>query len=189
MSAVSLGTRDWQPSDDLPDRLSGPTPLSMPDDWTLSTPWRRAQEEDDQGGPINDAERMVFLSGSESPHRVTFALRGHPLVIDCDCKAHRFNDGWCSHIASLWWQWVRGTIEVNHLDTGRAYSDPPAWLILDETADSTEYDELTPAELNAYLTCDVADVGVCEYARSTDQAHGTLTNLLSRAYDTLGGER
>ena len=39
---------NWQPSDDLRDRL---------------------------GGPINDAERMVYLSGSEHPHRVTWALR------------------------------------------------------------------------------------------------------------------
>jgi hypothetical protein len=184
---VSLGTRDWQPSDDLPDRLGGPTPLSMPDDWTLSTPWRRAQEEDDQGGPINDAERMVFLSGSDNPHRVTFALRSQTLVVDCDCKAHHFNDGWCSHIASLWWQWVRGTIEVNHLDTGRAFRTPPAWLRLGDAVDPEEYEHLTPAELDAYLTCDVAGVGVCEYARETDRAHGTLTNLRSRARSKLGG--
>ncbi len=160
----------------------------MPDDWTLSTPWQRAQKEADRGGPINDAERMVYLSGSESPHRVTFALRGRTLVVDCDCKAHRFNDGWCSHVASLWWQWTRGAISVHHLDTGRDYPAPPAWLCLDETTDPDEFDELTPAELDAYLTCHVADVGVCEYARFTDRAHGTLTNLLSRAQDTLGGD-
>ena len=50
MSAMSIESPDsnWQPSDDLRDRL---------------------------GGPINDAERMVYLSGSEHPHRVTWALR------------------------------------------------------------------------------------------------------------------
>jgi len=186
---LSLGTRDWQPSDDLPDRIGGPAPLSMPEDWTLSTPWRRAQEETDTGGPINDAERLVFLSGSEHPHRATFALRGRTLIVDCDCKGHRFNGGWCSHVASLWWQWARGRITVHHLDTGREYQEPPAWMILDETADPDEFSELTPAELDAYLTCDLAGVGVCEYARETDRAHGTLTNLLSRAHDTLGGER
>lgn len=132
---------------------------------------------------------MVYLSGSENPHRATFALRGRTLVVDCDCKGHRFNDGWCSHVASLWWQWVRGEIEVQHLDTGRSYRTPPAWLRLDEAIDPDEFDDLTPAELDAYLTCDVADVGVCEYARTTNRAHGTLTNLLHRAHDKLGGDQ
>ena len=94
---MSLGSRSWEPSDDLGNRLGDPPSLSMPDEWTLSTPWQRAQKERDQGGPINDAERMVYLSGSESPHRVTFALRGRTLVAECDCTAWTYQD-WCSHV-------------------------------------------------------------------------------------------
>ncbi|MFC7140042.1 SWIM zinc finger family protein [Halosimplex aquaticum] len=176
---------NWQPSDDLPDRLGGPPTLSMPDDWTKSTPWRRAQEEADEGGPITDAERMVYLSGSDHPHRVTFALKGRTLLADCDCKAHRFNDGWCSHVASLWWQWTRGRIDVSHLDTGREYPEPPAWLRLDD--DPTAYDHLTPAELDAYLTCDLGEMGNREYADLSDRSAGTIGNLLRRARDSLGG--
>ena len=183
---MSLGSRSWQESDDLPNQIGGPPTLSMPDDWTLSTPWQRAQREDDEGGPINDAERMVNLSGSDYAHRVTFALRGRTLVADCDCKAHRFND-WCSHVASLWWQWSRGEIIVTHLGTGRDYPQPPAWLRLDD--DPTAYDDLSPAELDAYLTCELGDVGVREYADLSGRAPGTLGNLLRRARDELGGVR
>jgi len=183
---VSLGSRSWQPSDDLPDRLGGPPTLSMPDDWTLSTPWQRAQEETDEGGPVSDAERMVYLSESDNPHRVTFALRGRTLLADCDCKAHRFNDGWCAHVASLWWQWTRGRIVVSHLGTGRDYPEPPAWLRLDD--DPTDFDDLAPAELDAFLTCDLGEMGPREYADVSGRVPGTIGNLLSRARDKLGGE-
>ena len=178
----------WDPSDDLPDRLGGTPTLSMPDDWTLSTPWQRAQEETDEGGPINDAERMVYLSGSDYPHRVTFALDGADLFAECDCKAHRFNDGWCSHVASLWWQWVTGEIVVHHLETGREYPAPPCWLSLDDDRTDLPTD-LNPAELDAYLTCDLGDVSVREFARYTDRSPGTVGNLLRWAREKVGGEQ
>jgi len=184
---LSLGSRSWQPSDDLPNRLGGPPTFSMPepDDLTGSTPWERAQTESDSGGPINDAERMVRLTGSDYAHRVTWALRGRTLLADCDCKAHRFNGGWCSHVAILWWQWTRGRIVVSHLDTGRDYPAPPAWLQLDDDPD--RFDDLTSAELDAYLHCDLGSVGVREYATHTGRSPGTVGNLLGRARDTLGG--
>ena len=177
----------WQPSDDLDDGIGAPSTLSMPEDWTLSTAWQRAQREDDAGGPINDAERMVSLSGGDSPHRVTWALRGRTLIAECDCRGHQYHGGWCAHVASLWWQWVRGEIVVSHLDTGRDYSEPPSWLRLDD--DPERYDDLNPAELDAYLHCQLADAGVREYARRTDRAPGTLGNLLRRARETLEGGR
>ncbi len=182
-----LHPQSWGPSDDLPNRLGGTPTLSMPDDWTLSTPWRRAQEEADKGGPINHAERMVFLSGSDSPHRVTFALDGADLLAKCDCRAHQFND-WCSHVASLWWQWVTCEIVVHHLDTGREYPAPPCWLSLNDCTDLPT-DDLTPAELDAYLTCDLGDVGVREFARYTGRAPGTVGNLLERAREKTVGEQ
>jgi len=178
----------WDASDDLPDRLGSPSTFSMPPTRELhgSTPWERAQTEADAGGPINDAERMVYLEGSDYPHHVTWALKGRTLLAECDCKAHRFNDQWCSHVASLWWQWTRGEIAVTHLDTGREYRTPPAWLRLDDPV-PTALEELTPAEADAFLTVDLADVGVREYARMTDRAPGTVGNLLRRARDTVGG--
>jgi len=184
---MSLGARSWEPSDDLPNRLGGSPTFSMPptDELHGSTPWERAQREADEGGSINDAERMVYLSGSQYPHRVTWALQGRTLLADCDCKAHRFNDGWCSHVASLWWQWTRGQIVVSHIDTGRDYPEPPAWLRLDDDPD--RYDDLSPAELDAYLTCDLGEMGVREYADLSGRAPGTVGNLLRWARESLGG--
>jgi len=184
---MSLGSRSWEPSDDLEPRLGEPPSLSMPDDWTLSTPWERAQTEHDKGGPINDAERMVFLSESDKPHRVTFALRGRTLVTECDCPAWTFHD-WCSHVAACWWRWSRGRILISHLDTGRNYPRPPSWLRLDDDRGRTAYDHFTPAELDAYLTCELGEMGVREYARHTGRSPGTVGNLLRWARDKTGGE-
>jgi len=181
---VSLRSQ-WQPSDDLPGQIGGPPTLSMPDDWTLSTAWQRAQTESDRGGAVNDAERVVYLSDGDEMHRCLWALQGRTLVADCDCQGHKYNGGWCAHLASLWWQWVRGGIVVSHLDTGRQYPAPPAWLQLDD--DPTDYDHLTPAELDAYLTCELGSVGVREYARLSGRSPGTIGNLLADAREKTGG--
>ncbi|WP_315907614.1 SWIM zinc finger family protein [Halapricum hydrolyticum] len=176
----------WQPVDDLDDRIGGPSTLSMPEDWALSTAWERAQTATDQGGPITDAERLVALSDGEDRHRVTFALKGNTLLAECDCAGYQYHDGWCAHVASLWWRWSIGEIVVSHLDTGREYEQPPAWLELDGR---TDYDALTAAELDAYLACERADVGVRAFARSTRRSPGTVGNLLRRARGKLEGER
>jgi len=67
MSIESAQTADWTPSEALEDRLSNPDTLRFPENWTLSRSWQRARTERDRGGPINDAERMVYLTGSDSP--------------------------------------------------------------------------------------------------------------------------
>jgi hypothetical protein len=177
----------WDASDDLPDRLGGtPTfPMPAPGDLTGSTPWERAQTEQRSGAPINDAERTVQL-GDGGHHRVTFALKGRTLLAECDC--HGFEHGqWCVHLASLWWAWTRGEIAASHLDTGRDYDAPAAWLRLDDPV-PTALDELTAAETDAFLTVDLADVGVRQYARMTDRSPGTVGNLLRWARDKVGGE-
>lgn len=184
---MSRASSPWQPSDDLPQQIGGPSTLSMPEDWTLSTSWQRAQRESDDGGPINDAERLVYLTESETPHRVLWALQGRTLLAECDCQGHQYNDGWCAHVASLWWQWVRGDVVVTHLDTGRQYPEPPAWLRLDD--DPTAYEQLTPAELDAYLTCDLGSLGVREYARRSGRSPGTVGNLLGAARKEMEGRR
>ncbi|NLV08743.1 RNA polymerase subunit sigma-24 [Halomicrobium mukohataei] len=46
---------------------------------------------------------------------------------------------------------------------------------------------MTPAELDAFLHCDVADAGVRSFARRTDRSPGTVGNLLRSAREKLGG--
>jgi len=176
---MSRASRSWQPSPDLPTEIGAPPTFSMPENLTGNRSWERAYLEDDEGGPVNDAERMVYLTGSAFPHRCLWALQGRTLVADCDCQAHRYQSGWCPHVASLWWQWITGHISVTHVETGREYPAPPAWLQLDD--DPTAYEQLTPAELDAYLTCDLGSLGVREYARVSGRSPGTVGNLLADA--------
>ncbi|NLV09344.1 SWIM zinc finger family protein [Halomicrobium mukohataei] len=177
----------FEPSGTFDDRLDDPDTLRFPDEWKLSGSWQRAQREADRGGPINDAERMVWLDESDEPHRVTFALDGQRLLADCDCRGYRFNR-WCAHVASCWWRWSRGEIAVQHLQTGREYPEPPAWFRHDPLP-RAGLDDLTPAELDAYLHCDVGGEGVRAFARRTDRAAGTVGNLLTAARETMGGVR
>jgi len=169
---------------DFPDRFDSGSSLRFPDKWTLSTSWQRAQRESDRGGPINAAERMVWLSEGDDSHRVTWALTGRTLVADCDCRGYQYHQ-WCAHVARLWWRWSRGRLDVEHVDTGRTFRQPPAWLDLD--ADPDEFDALTPGEMDAYLACEVGDVGVREFARRTDRAPGTVGNQLRWAREKVGG--
>jgi len=173
---------------DVVEQVGGTPTFCRPDGWTLSTPWQRAQTETDRGGPLTDAERMVWLSDG-NPHRVIWALRRQSLIADCDCEGHHYSGGWCAHVASLWWRWTRGRIDVIHLDTGRRYPEPPTWLRLDDDRDD-DLEALTPAELDAYHTCQLGSVGVREYADLTGRSPGTLGNLLRRARDAVeGGQR
>jgi len=185
--SIERGTTDWEQSDALDGRLDQPRELRFPEDWTLSESWERAQREHDRGGPLyNDAERLVWLE-TGNPHRVVFALSGNHLLGECSCDGYHYR-GFCAHLASCWWRWVRGRLVVTHLDTGREYRRPPSWLRVpdakhDETDDRSEHDfsGLTAAELDAYLTCDLGTTGVRECARKTGRAPGTVGNLLARA--------
>ncbi|WP_267162954.1 SWIM zinc finger family protein [Halovenus salina] len=177
-------TFEWSADTDAVDeQLGEPSPLRFPDEFEFSTSWERAQTEADEGGPLNDAERMVYLEESSKPHRVVFVLDGARLRARCPCAGYHYRD-WCAHVASLWWQWVRGEIVVTHRQTGREYEMPPRWLRFGEHRHAVEeeaVDGLTSAELDAYLTCDLGDAGVREYARLTDRSPGTVGNLLGRA--------
>jgi hypothetical protein len=177
--------------DATPDRATielKTSPITFPDEWTLSGSWQRAQTEEDHGGPINDAERMVYLDESDDPKRCTFVLVGRTLRTHCSCDGYHYRD-WCAHIASLWWRWIRGEIAVSHLTTEREYQTPPDWLRVCERGEPRRYDGLTPAELEAFLTCELGETGVREYARKTNRAPGTLGNLLRRAHEKVGGQR
>ncbi|MFC7131663.1 MULTISPECIES: SWIM zinc finger family protein [Salinibaculum] len=187
MSIESSKVAEWGQSDALDKRLTDPEVLTFPEDWTLSESWQRAQTEADTGGPINDAERMVWLDESDKPKRVLFALQDDRLHAECSCAAWKYR-GFCAHVAKCWWRWIRGRLVVHHLDTGRDYQTPPAWLQFNHDRD-TDTSGLTAAELDAYLTCELANVGVRDYARNTDRAPGTVGNLLARARDKVGGQR
>lgn len=176
-----MSSATFTPSGDLDEskRLGGYPTIEFPDGWTLSTSWQRAQRERDQGGPINDAERTVWLTGSDSPRRVVFALDGRSLRCECPCQSFAYRH-WCAHVASLWWRWGLGRISVTHLTTGRTYHAPPAWLSFG--ADGLENAEtLTPAELDVWLHVEVAGTTQAQFARETDRSPGTIWNLLDRA--------
>lgn len=196
MSIEQPVTPDWEPSEALASRLDPPRGLHFPEDWTMSESWQRAQTERDRGGRLgNDAERMVWLENGD-PHRVVFALSGDTLRAECSCDGYRYH-GFCAHLASCWWRWVRGRLVVSHLDTGREYRHPPSWLWVSDDDLGIEADSrrerdlsgLTPAQLDAYLTCDLGGVGVRAYARATDRSPGTVGNLLTRARENVGEQR
>jgi len=170
-----MTTSEWQtaePSDTSPIA----PPLEFPDEFQRSTSWERAQTERDRGGSITDAERVVWLEEGD-PHRVVFVLDGATLRARCSCDGWYYRD-WCAHIASCWWRWVRSAIVVAHQETGRDYRTPPKWLCFDRDVDEHDLDGLTSAELDAYLTCELAHVGVRRFARKTERSPGTVGNLL-----------
>lgn len=111
---------------DEPDQLGGPTKLRFPSKWTLSTSWRRAQEDDAAVNPVTPAEYMIQLGGGDL-HRTTFVVESGELLADCDCHGWQYNQ-WCAHVARLWWQWSRGRLVVTDLDSDRSLTMPPAWL-------------------------------------------------------------
>ena len=179
MSAVSQAVdtpSDWG----VPEETPIAPPLQFPDEWTLSSSWQRAQTEADYGGPVSDHERVVHLENGD-PHRVVFTLNGATLRAHCSCDGFRYRD-WCAHTATCWWRWINAEIAVTHQQTGREYLTPPKWLrVGHDRADRKQLDGLTAAELDAYLSCDLAHVGVRKYARSTGRSPGTVGNLLNRA--------
>lgn len=187
MSSIQWSA-DTQPVDQ---QLGEPPALEIPETvdgkpWTLSTSWQRAQKESAKVNPINDAEWMLSMETSTAHHRVVFVLDAATLRAECSCNGWEYR-GWCPHVAKLWWRWVRGRLGVTHRQTGQQYDTPPRWLRLGDRPDHDrdDLDGLTAAELDAFLTCDLAHVGVREYARQTGRAPGTVGNLLTRARETV----
>jgi hypothetical protein len=127
-SRTVRGPVDVEAADPLDGRLDDPSVFAPPADWTLSGSWERAQTEDDLGGPAaTPGYRRVLLTDSTTAHRVLFAIADGELRAECDCRGWVHRE-WCAHVASLWWRWSRGRIDVRDLDTGRVHGHPPAWL-------------------------------------------------------------
>jgi len=121
---MSLGIE--QAAASIERQLGEPPRLRFPDNWTFTSSWERAQREPDTGGPVSPAERVVLL-GEGKPHRVLFAIYDGALRAECDCESYRYR-GWCAHVASCWWRWVRSDLSVVDLDTGETHVSPPWWL-------------------------------------------------------------
>jgi len=179
-----MSSQTLSPQPEPLDQTPVAPPLEFPDDWTTSRSWERAQTESDTGAPINDAERVVWLEEGE-PHRMAFFLNGRTPRARCSCDGWHYRD-WCAHVASCWWRWIQGDLSVSHVQTGRDYQSPPAWLALEDSHD--RLDALTPKQLDVYLSCQLAGVGVVEFAQQTDRAHSTVSELLSRALQTVEGQ-
>jgi hypothetical protein len=114
----------------------GPLEFELPEDWTFSTSWERAQVDEGAVSPIGPDTWKVLL-GDGGLHRVTFAIYDDELRADCDCDGFRHR-GFCAHVAHLWWRWSTRSpapIEVANLDTGEYLGSPPWWLSLTD-ADS-----------------------------------------------------
>lgn len=110
--------------------FGGPKTLVLPQGWTMSADWKRAQVEPAKVNPLGDAEFMIKFGNGDGYHRVTFVIDSGDLMVDCDCGRYHHND-WCAHVARLWWQWSRGELVVHDVDTERPYQTPPAWLSVD----------------------------------------------------------
>ncbi|WP_115863384.1 hypothetical protein [Halorussus litoreus] len=112
-------------------RIGEPPKLRFPDDWTLSTSWKRAQAAPAECGPANPSEYDVLMGYTNSDdlahHRVLFALLDGSLRAECPCKGYTHR-GFCAHVAYLWWRWVRSDLAVTDLDTGETHLSPPWWL-------------------------------------------------------------
>ncbi|WP_436934996.1 SWIM zinc finger family protein [Halovenus marina] len=177
----------------LAKRVGTPPAFEIPDTvdgkpWTLSTSWYRAVAEDADVSPVRDAEWMVSMETSEDYHRLVFVLDQATLRAECSCAGWTHRD-WCPHVATLWWRWVRGQLQVTHYQTGHEYETPPEWYQHGERDVQIQVSRgMTSAELDAYLTCELGQTGVREYARKTDRAPGTIGNLLRRARNKAGGQ-
>jgi len=116
---------------DIANRLGEPERLTFPEDWELSSSWRRAQIAPSQVGAANPAEFDVLMGYVDedglAKHRVLFTLYRGQLRAECPCEGYSYR-GWCAHVALLWWKWSREQLGVTDLDTGRNHLSPPWWF-------------------------------------------------------------
>lgn len=121
--------------DALDKRLALQT-LTLPEDWTLTSSWQRAQLAPatcEPSGPATFRVLMGYLDhdGVGDEHDITFTIYDDDLVAECSCSAYTYPD-WCAHVARLWWEWVRDGLCVTDLDTGHVHTAPPDLLALDD---------------------------------------------------------
>jgi len=99
----------------LQNEITQPPILRFPSDWQLSGSWQRAQEADSvlgSDGPLRFSVMIRRDSGEwGTRHHVLFCIHDGELRSECDCKGWKHRQ-WCSHVALLWWRWVRQDLGV-----------------------------------------------------------------------------
>lgn len=134
MSSPATSVQDAR--DQLDRRIGGSPRLVLPEKFTFTNSWKRAQAAREvEIGPAEDAAHFdVCLGYADSHelgdrHRVLFCVENGALRAECSCKAWTFRD-WCAHVAVLWWRWSRGRSGVTNLDTGEVLLERPWWLFV-----------------------------------------------------------
>lgn len=110
-------------STDVP--LGGYPEIDLPDDFSESTSWQRARDEETRVEPINRAEWMVRV-GDGDRHRVVFGTRSGMPVGECDCKGHSHH-GWCAHVAAIFLAYIRDDVVVADLDADLREENAMLW--------------------------------------------------------------
>ncbi|WP_256402443.1 SWIM zinc finger family protein [Halorubrum salinum] len=157
------------------DRLAGSTDTS----WTKAVPYQSDIE------VISRLGYRVKSPNGEEWHHVVLAREGDHHVGLCDCKGWEYNDGPCVHLCAVRKAaWSCTELGTKHTDiNGRAIQ------ICDlDAVDPAErrYPYLTEKQRDAYLRCDLGDMGVREYQRKQGYSSpGTVSNRLRKAREKV----
>lgn len=155
-------------------------PLAGSDD----TSWTKATSE-------SEIERLSKIGWSvrspdgEEWHHVVLARRDGAHVGACDCKGFEYNRGPCVHLCAVrkeaWGtaNFCRDMVDIN----GRVIR----LCDLDDADDAEQrYWYLTDLQREAFLKCDLGEMGVREYQRSKGYSSpGTVSNRLNVAREKV----
>ena len=151
---------------------------------TDDTSWTKATSE-------SDIERLSKLGwkvqspNGEEWHHVVLARRDGALIGACDCKGFEYNPGPCVHLCAVRKEaWLTANCGRDGLDVnGR----PIRICDIDEADEAEQrYWYLTDLQREAYLNCDLGDMGVREYQREKGYSSpGTVSNRLKVAREKV----
>ena len=154
------------------DRLAGSDDTS----WKKAVPYQSDIEQ------ISRLGYKVRSPDGEEWHHVVLAAEGDHHVGLCDCKGWEYNDGPCVHLCAVRkaaWTGVTPERDIN----GRTIR------ICDlDAVDPAErrYPYLTDKQREAYLRCDLGDMGVREFQRKKGYSSpGTVSNRLRVAREKV----
>ncbi|WP_199242191.1 hypothetical protein [Halorubrum sp. SD626R] len=152
---------------------------------TDDTSWKNAVPYESD---IQTVSRLAFKVRSpdgEAWHHVILARESGAHVGLCDCKGWEHNDGPCVHLCAVRKAaWSCTKLCTKHTDiNGREVR------ICDlDAVDPAErrYPYLTDKQRDAYLRCDLGDMGVREYQRKQGYSSpGTVSNRLRKAREKV----
>ncbi|TKX84543.1 SWIM zinc finger family protein [Halorubrum sp. SS5] len=139
----------------------------------------------------SDFERLSKLGWKvrspegEEWHHVVLGRKSGGFIGACDCKGFEYNPGPCVHLCALrksaW-----GNRNLCRTETD--INDRPVRLCDLDEADAAEqrYWYLTDLQREAFLNCDLGDMGVREYQREKGYSSpGTVSNRLKAAREKV----